>query len=151
MSKLTLQIVMGLLSIIPVATGLLGLLGVEDPFYVAVGVPPIVLLDTNLRFYSGVWLGLGLALYWLIPSIEKQTIPFRMIWSMIFIGGIGRLLSMLLLGWPPAAFVAFTALEIVGAPLFIWWQSRVSKYELRRVAEDPRPNSLRTHKVLESV
>jgi hypothetical protein len=56
MSKLTLQIVMGLLGIIPVATGLLGLLGVEDPFYVAVGVPPIVLLDTNLRFYSGVWL-----------------------------------------------------------------------------------------------
>ena len=69
MSKLTLQIVMGLLGIIPVATGLLGLLGVEDPFYVAVGVPPIVLLDTNLRFYSGVWLGLGLALYGLIPSI----------------------------------------------------------------------------------
>jgi hypothetical protein len=151
MSKLTLQIVMGLLGIIPVATGLLGLLGVEDPFYVAVGVPPIVLLDTNLRFYSGVWLGLGLALYWQIPSIEKQTIPFRAIWAMIFIGGIGRLLSMMMLAWPPVAFVAFTALEIVGAPLFIWWQSRVSKYELRRVDDDPRPNSLRTQKVLQSV
>jgi hypothetical protein len=134
MSKLSLQIVMGLLAFIPVATGLLGLLGVEDPFYVAAGVPRIVILDTNLRFYSGVWLGLGLALYWMIPSIEKQTIPFRGIWAMIFIGGIGRLLSMLLLAWPPSSFVAFTALEIVGAPLFIWWQSRVSKYERRRVA-----------------
>ena len=150
MSKLALQIIMGLLGIIPVATGLLGLLGVEDPFYVAVGVPPIVLLDTNLRFYSGVWLGLGVALYWLIPSIEKQTIPFRVIWAMIFIGGIGRLLSMLLLAWPPAAFVAVMALEIVGAPLFIWWQSRVSKYELKCFADDPSPNSPRTQKVLES-
>jgi hypothetical protein len=128
MSKLTLQIIMGLLGIIPVATGLLGLLGVEDPFYIAAGVPPIVLLDTNLRFYSGVWLGLGLALYWLIPSIEKQTIAFRVIWAMIFFGGIGRLLSMMLLAWPPAAFVAFIALEIVGAPLFIWWQSRVARF-----------------------
>ena len=50
MSKRALQIVIGLLGVIPVATGLLGLLGVADPFYVAVGVPPIVLLDTNLRF-----------------------------------------------------------------------------------------------------
>lgn len=127
MSKRALQIVMGLLGIIPVATGLLGLLGVEDPVYVAAGVPSIVLLDTNLRFYSGVWLGLGLALYWLIPTIERQTVLFRVLWAMIFVGGIGRLLSMLLLASPPVAFVAFTALEIVGAPLFILWQSRVSK------------------------
>ena len=127
MSKLTLQIVMGLLGIIPVATGLLGLLGVEDPFYTAAGVPPIVLLDTNLRFYSGVWLGLGLALYWLIPRIERQSVLFRAIWAMIFLGGIGRLLSMMLLASPPIAFIAFTALEIVGAPLFILWQFRVSK------------------------
>ena len=92
MSRLALQIVMGLLGIIPVATGLLGLLGVDDPFYVAAGVPPVVFLDTNLRFYSGVWLGLGLALYWLIPTIEKQTVLFRVLWGMIFIGGISRLL-----------------------------------------------------------
>jgi uncharacterized protein DUF4345 len=90
-------------------------------------VPPIVLLDTNLRFYSGVWLGLGLALYWVIPRIETESDLFREIWAMIFIGGIGRLLSMMLLASPPFAFVAFTALEIVGAPLFILWQFRVSK------------------------
>jgi hypothetical protein len=128
MSKLALQIIMGLLAIIPVATGLLGLLGVEDPYYAAAGVPSIVLLDTNLRFYSGVWLGLGLALYWVIPRIETQSVLFRAIWAMIFVGGIGRLLSMMLLASPPFAFLAFTILEIVGAPLFILWQFRVSKW-----------------------
>ena len=127
MNKLGLQIVMGLLAIIPVATGLLGLLGVAEPVYVAAGVPPVVVLDTNLRFYAGVWLGLGLAFFWLIPTIERQTVLFRVLWAMIFIGGLGRLLSMLLLASPPVAFVAFAALEIVGAPLFIWWQSRVSQ------------------------
>ena len=126
-SKLALQIVMGLLGIIPIATGFLGLLGIEDPPYAAAGVPPIVILDSNLRFYAGVWIGLGLALYWLIPAIESQTVLFRAIWSMIFIGGIGRLLSMAMLAWPPVSFVAFTALEIVGAPLFVLWQSRISK------------------------
>jgi len=128
MNKLNLQIVMGLLAIIPVATGLLGMMGVHDPVYVAADVPRIVLLDTNLRFFSGVWVGLGLALWWLIPTIERQTVLFRVLWGMIFIGGIGRLLSMIMLGWPPVAFVAFTAIEIVGAPLFIWWQSRVARF-----------------------
>jgi len=126
-SKLGLQIVMGLLGIIPVATGLLGLLGVADPFYVAAGVPPIVMLDSNLRFFSGVWLGLGLGIYWLIPTIERQTLLFRVLWAMIFIGGIGRLLSLTMLAWPPVPFIAFMALEIVGAPLFIVWQTRLSK------------------------
>ena len=150
-SKRGLQIVMGVLGIIPVGTGLLGLLGVQDPVYVAAGVPPIVLLDTNLRFYSGIWLGLGLALYWLIPTIERQTVLFRAIWAMIFIGGIGRLLSIMLLAWPPVAFVAFTALEIVGAPLFIWWQSRVAKHERRPVDDRPRPDSPRAPELLESI
>ena len=128
MNKFNLQIVMGLLGIIPVATGVLGMMGVHDPVYVAAGVPAIVLLDTNLRFFSGVWVGAGLALWWLIPRIERETALFRVLWGMIFIGGIGRLLSMIMLAWPPIPFVAFTAIEIVGAPLFIWWQSRVARF-----------------------
>jgi Domain of unknown function (DUF4345) len=102
-------------------------------------VPSIVVLDSNIRFYAGVWFGLGLTLYWLIPTIERQTVLFRALWAMIFIGGIGRLVSMAMLGWPPARTVAFAALEIIGAPLFVWWQSRVADDERKRVDEDPRP------------
>jgi hypothetical protein len=127
MTKRGLQIVTALLAVIPVATGLLGLLGVGDPLYVAAGVPPIAVLDSNLRFFGGVWLGLGLALCWLIPRIDEQTVLFRVLWGMIFIGGIGRLLSMVMLAWPPAPFIGFTVLEIVGAPLFILWQARLAK------------------------
>lgn len=138
MSKRSLQIVLGILAIIPITTGLLGMLGVRDPPYVAAGVPPIVILDSNLRFYSGVWFGLGLALYWVIPTIERQTVLFRALWTMIFIGGIGRLLSMTMLAWPPVPFVAFTALEIVGAPFFVLWQSRLSKTTNRHASMNIR-------------
>ena len=151
MSKLALQIVTGLVGIIPVATGVLALMGVLGPVYVALGVPRIVLLDSNLRFFGGVWLGLGLALCWLIPTIERQTVLFRVLWGMIFIGGIGRILSMMLLGWPPVAFVVFTAIEMVGAPLCIWWQVRVSKHELRHVEVDPRPDLSRNPQLLNSI
>jgi uncharacterized protein DUF4345 len=76
MNKVTLQIATGLLGIVPVATGLLGMMGVNNPEYVAAGVPPIVLLDTNLRFFSGVWVGLGLALWWLIPRSRGKRSSF---------------------------------------------------------------------------
>ena len=117
---------MAVLGVIPVLTGVVTLFGLADPIYASAGLPENALLDSNLRFFGGVWLGLGLALYWLIPTIEKQTVLFRVLWGMIFLGGIVRLLSMILLGGPPAPFIAFAALEIVGAPLLIAWQARLS-------------------------
>jgi hypothetical protein len=123
----SLQMVTATLAIIPVVTGWIGLSGLRDPLYGASGIDQNVLLDGNLRFFSGVWLGLGCALFWLIPSIEKQTVLFRVIWGAIFVGGIGRCLSMLFLALPPAPFIAFTLLEVNGAPLFILWQARVAR------------------------
>jgi hypothetical protein len=127
MNKRGLQIATGLLGAIPVVTGIITMFGLGDPIYSAAKIPANALLDSNLRFFGGVWLGLGLALYWLIPSIDRQTVLFRVLWGMIFLGGIGRLLSMIFLGWPPLPFIGFTALEIIGAPFFIWWQARLNR------------------------
>lgn len=127
MSKRLLQIATAVLGAIPVLSGIVGMFGLSDPIYASAGLPANALLDSNLRFFSGVWLGLGLALYWLIPNIEKQAVPFRVLWGMVFLGGVGRLMSMLFLTWPPVQFVAFTGLEIVGAPFFIAWQARLVK------------------------
>jgi hypothetical protein len=115
------------LGAIPVVTGVITMFGLSDPLYASAGIPANAVLDSNLRFFGGVWLGLGLSLYLLIPDIEKQTILFRVLWGMIFLGGIGRLASMFFLAPPPLPFIGFTALEIIGAPFFIWWQSRLTR------------------------
>ena len=128
MSRRALQVLTALLALIPVATGVLGLLGVRDPLYAGLGLPDAPLLDTNLRFYSGVWLGLGLALWWVVPAIERRETVFRAAWGGIFLGGIGRTLSLAFIGWPPLPFVAVIALELVGAPVFVWWQARVAQH-----------------------
>jgi uncharacterized protein DUF4345 len=127
MSKRSLQIATGVLGTIPVVTGVIGMSGLSDPIYASVGLPANAMLDSNLRFLSGVWLGLGLALYWLIPKIDKQTVLFRVIWGMIFLGGVGRLISMLFQALPPIPFIGFTILEIAGAPIFVLWQARVAR------------------------
>jgi hypothetical protein len=127
MSLRALQVSSGLLGMIPVATGVLTMLGLADPIYADAGLPPSALLDSNLRFLGGLWLVVGLALFWLIPRMAQQTALFRVLWLMIFTGGVGRLLSMAVVGPPPWPFIAFTLLEIVGAPLFIAWQARLAK------------------------
>ena len=127
MTKRLLQVATAILGTIPVLTGIIGMFGLSDPIYASANLPANVLLDSNLRFFSGVWLGLGLAVYWLLPNIDKETSLFRTVWGMIFLGGVGRLLSMVFSGMPPAPFIAFTVLEIVGAPFFIVWQSKLAR------------------------
>ena len=126
MSKRPLQIAMLVLGTVPVITGIFTMLGLDDPLYASANLPRNALLDSNLRFFGGVWLGVGLAAWWMIPSIEKHSSLFRVLWAMIFMGGVGRVLSMTLLGFPPAPFIGFTILEIVGAPLIVLWQYRTA-------------------------
>ena len=126
-SKKKLQIATCVLALVPTLTGLVGMLGLGDPLYGNLDLPRDATLDSQLRFYNGVWMGLGMAAFWLVPRIETETTLFRFLWLMIFIGGIGRLLSLVLTGMPFPPFIGFTVLEIIGAPLFIQWQGRLAR------------------------
>jgi len=126
-TKRPLQIISYFLALIPVVTGVIGLLGTDDPLYA--GVSRNVLLDTNLRFFGGFWLAMGVAMFWAARRIETETALFRALWAAIFVGGVGRVISIFAVGLPPAPFVAFTVLELVGAPFFIWWQARIRNLE----------------------
>lgn len=126
MSRRKLQVATAILALVPTLTGLLGMLGLSDPIYANLGLPQDATLDSQLRFYNGVWLGLGLAAFWLLPRIESETTLFRTLWLMIFIGGVGRLISLVLAGMPFPPFIGFTVLEILGAPLFVLWQTKVA-------------------------
>jgi len=125
MNNRALQITMIVLGAIPVITGILTMFGLDDPLYASAHLPRNTLLDSNLRFFGGLWLGLGLAVWWLVPAIEKCGSLFRILWGMIFLGGIGRALSKIFAGLPPAPFMGFTLLELLGAPLIILWQYRI--------------------------
>lgn len=136
-SRRALQWTTAALAPIPLATGVLTIMGLDDPIYAAAGLPRDVLLDSNLRFFGGLWLMLGLVLIWLVPRIERETALFRVLWLMVFAGGVGRLLSMLATGLPPWPFIGFTLLEILGAPLFILWQFRVAAAATRSTPPFP--------------
>jgi len=74
------------------------------------------------------WLGAGLVTYWLIPRIERETVLFRAIWLMVFLGALGRIVSIVSVGVPknPTFLLLFSA-EPWGAPVFVYWQHQVAK------------------------
>lgn len=126
MSRLGLQIVNGSLAVLTVVLGAASLfLGAESPVYPddLMSVPS---LDSNLRFMGGIGIGLGLTLLWLTPSIERRTVLFRAIWLCALAGGVGRLISAVLVGLPATPMIVFAAIEIPGVPLLIYWQNKVA-------------------------
>lgn len=100
--------------------------GAESPIYAAAEIPRVAALDSNLRFFGGMGLGLGLGLLWITPTIERRTALFRLIWLCALLGGLGRLLSMAIVGPPPLAMIVFTAIEIPLVPVLLCWQNRVA-------------------------
>jgi Domain of unknown function (DUF4345) len=131
MNKKVLQIVLGILGLIPILTGGLDLIvGASALNLAGASIAPEVLdnvvLDSQIRFLGSIWLGIGIVLYWILPAIEKQTILFRLLLGIIFLGGIGRLTSVFLVGVPPIELIAATGLELIGMPLLIVWQSLIS-------------------------
>ena len=131
MSKRILQIVIGAIGILALYTGVLGYVyGAVNWYY---GFPAnmdlnggLLMLDSNLRFYSGLWFGLGLVLFWLIPRIERDTTVLTCLAAMFFMGGIGRIVSILACGLPSVPYVSFILLEL-GFPLLALWQRKLRR------------------------
>ncbi|MGH7517096.1 MAG: DUF4345 family protein [Gemmatimonadales bacterium] len=127
MTKLPLQICTAVLALIPIVTGVVTLLGIKDPLYRPLGLPEAPILDSNLRVLR--WhLARGRTGHALVGALDRspgnslsRTLDSGLSW------GVGRLLSWMLVGAPPKPFVGFTLLELVGAPLFIYWQARVAQ------------------------
>jgi hypothetical protein len=130
MSRRILQVILAIIGLILTVTSLWGMIaGVADEFYavsISNEIQGNIILDSNLRFYYGLTLGLGLIIFWIIPSIEKRKTIFRLISLMIFLGAIGRVISLMTAGIPSIPFIIFTLLELF-FPLLIFWQNKITE------------------------
>ena len=120
--KKTLQILLIILSFIPLFFGIMGIVLGAGRWLPAEVVTPAI--DNQYRYLSGFYLSLAFLIWWMVPNIEKHTAPLRILVAAIFIGGLARAYSMMTIGFPPMANVYGMVLEL-GAPIILLLQSRI--------------------------
>ncbi len=80
-------------------------------------------VDSRERFYGAIFLGYGLAWIW---AARRKPIPSREVqWFawIFFLGGLGRLVSLVVHGQPHWFQVVLTVLELALPPVFLWLSS----------------------------
>lgn len=122
--KLGLQIVLGVLSLVPLAFSILGIWYGAAYFLPEGGFPAA--LDNQLRYLSGVYILITLLLWWAIPAVERHGKLLAFICLALVIGGLGRLLSWVTLGPGDAGQMAGMMIEL-GSPLLLLWQRAVAR------------------------
>ncbi len=116
-----LQIAVALAGLVPVLAGALGAL---RPELLDLAGPPHAL--THAAYLSGLLMGLGLAFWSLIPSIERQTRIFSLLTAIVFLGGLARALAAARLGAWGLPVVLPLIMELGVTPALWLWQRRVS-------------------------
>lgn len=131
MNKKIFQLTLVTIGLILTITSFWGIItGAADKFYEL----PInnsignVILDSNLRFYYGLTAGLGLVILWIAPSFEKHSTILNIVSVMIFLGAIGRVVSLITIGNPSLFFIIFTLIELL-FPLLIIWNKQMGKLQ----------------------
>jgi hypothetical protein len=119
-----LQIVVALACLVPIGAGAAGIL--LGPAMIDAGTVPAG-ADSHYRYLSGLLLGIGIAFATAIPDIERRTARVRLLTGIVVVGGLGRLLSLLLRGLPDKPMLAALVMELGVTPCLMLWQARVAR------------------------
>jgi Domain of unknown function (DUF4345) len=109
-------------TVVPVATGLYGVLFGQALTGDAVSISA----ESHFRFLSGLLLGIGLCFWSTLPAIEAKTNRFRLLTLLIVIGGLGRLVGLGLTGLPSLFMIGGLIMELIVTPVLCLWQTRVA-------------------------
>jgi hypothetical protein len=122
--KRSLQAILAVLSLLPLAVGVLGFFYGAGLFLPEGAATPR--LDSQYRFMSAWDIALAVIVWWIIPRIEYETALFRIVSAAVFFGGVGRLMAWRITGSPGLAFLAVMVIELL-VPLLIPWQAWLAR------------------------
>lgn len=119
-----LQAAVAIACLIPILTGVDGVLRGAAMFR---HITSTADLDSHYRYLSGIFLMLGLAFASTVPRIERQGPRFRLLATMVVMGGLARALSWAIVGPPGMGHQLGLAMELIVVPLLALWQMRVGR------------------------
>jgi Domain of unknown function (DUF4345) len=83
--------------------------------------------DGEDRFYAGLFGCYGVALLWCARGVERKQVYVNVLAAVLLVGGIGRLVALIVVGPPDPFFVAMLVLELVLPPLMVLAAKRVAQ------------------------
>src|SRR5690242_12670095 len=79
-----------------------------------------VTVDSRERFYNAIFFGYGVAWLWAAGQSPIPVTIVRWLAAFMFLGGIGRLISLAVYGAPHWFQIPLTVIELVVPPLLGW-------------------------------
>lgn len=118
-----------MLAAIPLGIGAAGIAtGTNYPTASDMGAAgPTIDLDSHFRYLSGIFMALGVVFYSCVPDIERKGARFGLAASLVFVGGIGRLVGLLAMGPPTWPHLVGLGLELGVVPALALWQRAVAR------------------------
>jgi hypothetical protein len=85
--------------------------------------------DNEMRFFAVYWVGFGIFSFWVSRDLESRMGFIPALAAFFFLGGVARLVSIMLVGFPSAPLIGATALELVVPPflMFFYYKNKSSK------------------------
>lgn len=121
----TLQVVVGIGSLVPIAAGGAGV--VLGPGFLSGHGVVSADLDGHFRYLSGLLLGIGFAYLSAVPRIETRRPRFLLLAGLVVLGGLARLLSVLVQGTPSPSMIFALIMELAVTPAITLWQMRIAR------------------------
>ncbi len=124
-----LQVIVLVAGLVPVAAGAWGVAGGLHP--------PDAGAASQTRYLSGLLLGIGLAFWGCVPTLERRRTEVRLLAAIVVIGGLGRLFGVLATGAAGTGVVLPLAMELGVTPLLALWRERVERRMAGQAASRP--------------
>ena len=83
-------------------------------------------LDSHFRYLSGLLLGVGLVFWGLVPGIDRHGRIFRVLGGIVVLGGLARLIGVIVAGPPSSPMLLTLGMELAVTPLLCLWQARIA-------------------------
>lgn len=118
-----LQIAICTACIVPLTAGAVGMgLG---PWMLKDGIPPD--LNSHFRYLSGLLFAIGIGFLSTVPRIAERGPRFRLLTSIVAVGGLARLGAAVFMATLTPAIVFPLVMELLVTPGLALWQRRVAK------------------------
>lgn len=105
---------------VPVLAGLAGCL--TGAAFLGAAGPPAA--DSHLRYLSGLLLGIGIGFAWAAFDLERRAWVFDLLTPIVVLGGLARLLGLVLAGSPPLPHLLALGMELGVTPALWLWVRR---------------------------